>query len=341
VQHRRGAARACIPPGLARAPASAKVRKPNSSASAQALHLSHRRRSFVPPSHCPPASAHRPSPRRSSSWKRGELVPDDTVINIVRERRRCITCPAVFSWMASAHRAAGRSPGHYAGQAWVKLDAVLSYDMPLEHVIARLSGRRTCASCKAVFHVTGRPPSPERPATTARPAHPPDDDRPESIRVRMQAYQPAPRLWQTTTRRRACSCPSPRGRAGRDLPAHAYGAVVAATIAAGPGWQDNFHGAIHDLTKYLGQPEARWQPWSRSSRIWFSWSTPRNVSSTSTPGCTLVGRQARAVQSAASRTRCSPPRLPSATAVFIQMGVSVYFLMRLRHDNLPCGRPSG
>jgi len=28
--------------------------------------------------------------------QRGELVPDDTVINIVRERSRCLTCPAGF-----------------------------------------------------------------------------------------------------------------------------------------------------------------------------------------------------------------------------------------------------
>ena len=47
-------------------------------------------------------------------------------------------------------------------QLGVKLDAVLSYDMPLEQVIARLSGRRTCAGCKAVFHVTGVPQSPGR-----------------------------------------------------------------------------------------------------------------------------------------------------------------------------------
>ena len=40
----------------------------------------------------------------------------------------------------------------------IQLDAVLSDDLSIEEVVTRLSGRRTCAQCKAVFHVIGRPP---------------------------------------------------------------------------------------------------------------------------------------------------------------------------------------
>jgi len=43
-------------------------------------------------------------------------------------------------------------------QEQIPLDAVLNYDLPIEKIVARLSGRRTCPKCKAVFHVTGRPP---------------------------------------------------------------------------------------------------------------------------------------------------------------------------------------
>ena len=38
----------------------------------------------------------------------------------------------------------------------VVLDAVLSYETPLEEVVARLSGRRTCSACKAIYHHTAR-----------------------------------------------------------------------------------------------------------------------------------------------------------------------------------------
>jgi adenylate kinase len=38
------------------------------------------------------------------------------------------------------------------------LTAVLNYRLPLNEIVARLSGRRTCQGCKAVYHVTERPP---------------------------------------------------------------------------------------------------------------------------------------------------------------------------------------
>ena len=139
-----------------------------------------------------PASERTPAITQALEFmKRGELVPDDTVINIVRERRRCITCPAGFlldGFPRTVRQAEALAT--MLAQLGVKLDAVLSYDMPLEQVIARLSGRRTCASCKAVFHVTGRPPKvPDVCDNCGGQLTLRDDDRPESIRVRMQAYQ--------------------------------------------------------------------------------------------------------------------------------------------------------
>ena len=74
------------------------------------------------------------------------------------------------------------------------LDAVLNYETPLEEVVARLSGRRTCSACKAVYHhhcpaaSHGGRLRPVRRAFVQR-----EDDRPESIRVRMRAYEEANR----------------------------------------------------------------------------------------------------------------------------------------------------
>lgn len=122
---------------------------------------------------------------------KGALVSDDTVINIVRERTSCLTCSAGF--LMDGFPRTVKQAEAFAGmlsENKVKLDAVLSYDMPLEQIVARLSGRRTCGKCKAVFHVTGKPPKVADVCDNCGgKLEIREDDRPESIRVRMQAYE--------------------------------------------------------------------------------------------------------------------------------------------------------
>ncbi len=51
-------------------------------------------------------------------------------------------------------------------------------------------GRRTCAQCKAVFHVTTRPPRTEGVCDhCGGPLVQREDDRPEAVRVRMATYE--------------------------------------------------------------------------------------------------------------------------------------------------------
>jgi adenylate kinase len=74
----------------------------------------------------------------------------------------------------------------------LQLDAVISYELPTPEIIARLSGRRTCPACKSVFHVDSCPPKSAGicdrcgSALVQR-----EDDRPEAIQVRLDAYQSA------------------------------------------------------------------------------------------------------------------------------------------------------
>src|SRR6185369_3583832 len=73
-------------------------------------------------------------------------------------------------------------------QARIQLDAVISYDLPIDQIVARLSGRRTCPGCKAVFHTEARPPKvPGVCDHCGAKLYQREDDRPESIRVRMEA----------------------------------------------------------------------------------------------------------------------------------------------------------
>jgi adenylate kinase len=76
----------------------------------------------------------------------------------------------------------------------VILDAVLSYDLPLDEIVDRLSGRRTCTHCKAVYHTITRPPRVEGVCDQCGgPLVQREDDNPESIRVRMRAYEESTR----------------------------------------------------------------------------------------------------------------------------------------------------
>jgi adenylate kinase len=123
--------------------------------------------------------------------RRGELVPDETVLALVGERLDCLQCKGGFL-LDGFPRTVPQAEAleQLLGTQRVKLDAALSYDLPLEQVVARLSGRRTCAKCKAVFHETARPPRTEGICDhCGGQLYQREDDRPESIRVRMAAYE--------------------------------------------------------------------------------------------------------------------------------------------------------
>jgi adenylate kinase len=123
--------------------------------------------------------------------RRGELVTDETVLSLISERSRCLRCGGGFLLDGFPRTVAqAEALDRLLSSLDIKLDAVLSYDLPLEKIVARLSGRRTCPKCKAVFHTQTMPPKKAGicdhcgTAIIQR-----EDDRPESIRVRMEAYE--------------------------------------------------------------------------------------------------------------------------------------------------------
>ena len=121
----------------------------------------------------------------------GALVPDSTVLDMVRERVRCLTCQGGFLLDGFPRTVAqAEALSQILKEQGVFLEAVLSYDLPIDQVVSRLSGRRTCPGCKAVFHVTARPPKQEGVCDHCGGAlYQREDDRPEAIRVRMEAYE--------------------------------------------------------------------------------------------------------------------------------------------------------
>ncbi len=122
--------------------------------------------------------------------RRGELVPDATVLNLIRERGHCLRCHGgilLDGFPRTAPQA--EALDEMLNRENLQLDAVLNYTLPIETIVDRLGGRRTCSSCKAVFHLAARPPKTPgvcdhcQGKLVQR-----EDDRPEAIRVRMDAY---------------------------------------------------------------------------------------------------------------------------------------------------------
>ena len=125
--------------------------------------------------------------------RRGALVPDATVWGIVRERSACLRCRGGFildGFPRTLSQAVELKK--LMEEENLPLDAVVNYDLPLDEIVSRLSGRRTCRQCKAVFHVTGQAPEIEGVCDRCGGSlFQREDDRPESIAVRMEAYQRA------------------------------------------------------------------------------------------------------------------------------------------------------
>jgi adenylate kinase len=74
------------------------------------------------------------------------------------------------------------------------LDKVISYEVAEELVVERISGRRSCPKCGAVYHVSANPPrrmgycDKDDAGLVQR-----DDDKPENVKKRMQEY--ADKTW--------------------------------------------------------------------------------------------------------------------------------------------------
>jgi adenylate kinase len=91
---------------------------------------------------------------------KGELVPDDVMIGVIEDRLRQPDCGPGFILdgfprtvpQAEALDRALRTLGR-------RLDVVVSIAVPNEELIKRLSGRRTCRECGALYHIIFDPPT--------------------------------------------------------------------------------------------------------------------------------------------------------------------------------------
>lgn len=127
--------------------------------------------------------------------RNGALVPDQTVLDMVGERLRCLHCSGGFLLDGFPRTVAQASAlDALLEKEELNLTAVIDYELPLDQVVARLSGRRTCPGCNAVFHITANAPRVEGLCDhCGGKLYQREDDRPEAIQVRMAAYEKSSR----------------------------------------------------------------------------------------------------------------------------------------------------
>lgn len=116
----------------------------------------------------------------------GRLVPDDLVLQILTERLGRPDCRGGFVLDGYPRNLAQAD----ALDAVAPIDAVFSFDLPVDVLVERLSGRRVCPTCQAVYHLSTLPP--RRPGVCDHDGTPlvqRPDDRPEAVTTRFRVYE--------------------------------------------------------------------------------------------------------------------------------------------------------
>ncbi len=119
---------------------------------------------------------------------RGELVPDDLIIALIEE----VMPPeggVIFDGFPRTI-AQAEALDRMLSRKGLRLDAVVLFDVPDEVVVERLSGRRVCPGCGAVYHVKFSPPKEDEICDRCgAKLIQREDDREEVVRNRLEVYR--------------------------------------------------------------------------------------------------------------------------------------------------------
>jgi len=116
----------------------------------------------------------------------GQLVPDEVIIDIVKERLAQEDCRKGFILDGFPRTIAQAEALEKIG---IQIDAVLAIEISEEVILRRMGGRRVCEACGASYHLQAAPPQREGYCDSCggkliqR-----EDDAPETVRKRLEVY---------------------------------------------------------------------------------------------------------------------------------------------------------
>ena len=121
----------------------------------------------------------------------GFLVPDDVVIGIIREQLEKADIEKGFLLDGFPRTVVqGEALSQMLSELGCSLTHVLCFECEERELISRLSGRRSCSSCQAVYHVDHNPPKEtDRCDQCGNSLVQRDDDLPETVEKRLQVYK--------------------------------------------------------------------------------------------------------------------------------------------------------
>ena len=123
--------------------------------------------------------------------EKGQLVPDEVMLNLVAKRLREKDCAKGFI-LDGFPRTVAQAEGleGILGELGWKLDSVLCMQVPEGVIIQRLSGRRSCKKCGSLYHMVLNPPQREEFCDRCNgELYQRDDDREETIRARLHVFE--------------------------------------------------------------------------------------------------------------------------------------------------------
>ncbi len=122
---------------------------------------------------------------------RGELVPDEIVIGIVKERLKEPDCQKGFI-LDGFPRTLPQAEAldKMLEELGMKIDAVINIAVPEEEVVRRIAYRRTCKKCGAVYHLIYAPPKEDNKCDKCGgELYQREDDKEETVRERYRVYR--------------------------------------------------------------------------------------------------------------------------------------------------------
>ncbi|MGN1044422.1 MAG: adenylate kinase [Candidatus Methanomethylophilaceae archaeon] len=113
----------------------------------------------------------------------GGLVPNDLIIGLMKEKIAGLDKIILDGFPRTVEQADALAEQ-------VDIDIAINIDVPDEELIARLTQRRSCPDCNAVYHLTNKPPMKEGICDKCGAAlYQRDDDKEETVRNRLEVYR--------------------------------------------------------------------------------------------------------------------------------------------------------